>query len=279
MKQKRDGVGLLPELYYVPDSSIEAEKKNPGSQTRLPNENVPLVWAQSLWWLGQMLEDGLLERSDLDPLGRHRRRETPPVAVQAAVLAEDPQTQAHLADLGIVVERVDELDTIELRPAQELARFYASQGAIPDIGTDRSAPASPKDSDDLAALQTTRSSIGICPFAARRSGLPRYGYGDSRPAPARRGRLSLTQLAGPGSSNLSCSLRPATHRVQERALDRFAPGMARRALWSGDNASRFSDAAAAVGNLDVLGEYRIAARGESSARRSACPEFATRSKR
>ena len=81
-----------------------------------------------------MLEDGLLEPSDLDALGRHRRRETPPVAVQAAVLAEDLQTQAHLADLGIVVERVDELDTIELRPAQELAQFYASQGAIPTLG-------------------------------------------------------------------------------------------------------------------------------------------------
>jgi phosphorylase kinase alpha/beta subunit len=134
LEQKRDGVGLLPELYYVPDSSIEAEKKNPGSQTRLPNENVPLVWAQSLWWLGQMLEDGLLEPSDLDALGRHRRRATPPVAVQAAVLAEDLQTQAHLADLGIVVERVDELDTIELRPAQELAQFYSSQGAIPTLG-------------------------------------------------------------------------------------------------------------------------------------------------
>ena len=46
LEQKRDGVGLLPELYYVPASSIEAERKNPGSQTRLPNENVPLVWVK-----------------------------------------------------------------------------------------------------------------------------------------------------------------------------------------------------------------------------------------
>jgi phosphorylase kinase alpha/beta subunit len=134
LEEKLDGVGLLPELYYVPGPSIEAEKKNPGSQIRLPNENVPLVWAQSLWWLGQMLEDGLLERSDLDPLGRHRRRAKPPVAVQAAILAEDLQTQTHLADLGIVVERIDELETIELRPAQELAQIYASQGAIPALG-------------------------------------------------------------------------------------------------------------------------------------------------
>jgi phosphorylase kinase alpha/beta subunit len=134
LEQKRDGIGLLPELYYVPASSIEAEKKNPGSQMRLPNENVPLVWAQSLWWLAQMLQDGLLERSDLDPLGRHRRRSKPSVAVQVAVLAEDLETQTHLADLGIIVERVDQLETIELMPAQELARFYGSQGASTVLG-------------------------------------------------------------------------------------------------------------------------------------------------
>ena len=134
LEQNHDGVGLLPELYYVPAPSIESEKKNPGSQTRLPNENVPLVWAQSLWWLGQMLEDGLLEGSDLDPLGRHRPRVRPPVAIQAAVLAEDSKTQADLAGLGIIVERVDELETIELRPARELAQFYALQGAIPGLG-------------------------------------------------------------------------------------------------------------------------------------------------
>jgi phosphorylase kinase alpha/beta subunit len=134
LEQMRDGVGLLPELYYVPAESVEAEKLKPGSQTRLPNENVPLVWAQSLWWLAKMLQDGLIERSDMDPLGRHRRRLRPPVAIQIAVLAEDLETQTHLADLGIIVERADQLETIQLRPARELARFYASQGACPALG-------------------------------------------------------------------------------------------------------------------------------------------------
>jgi phosphorylase kinase alpha/beta subunit len=134
LEQTRDGIGLLPELYYVPAESVEAEKKNPGSQPRLPNANVPLVWAQSLWWLAQMLQDGLLERSDMDPLGRHRRRPRPPIAVQIAVLAEELETQTRLADLGIIVERADQLETIELRPAHELARFYASQGANAALG-------------------------------------------------------------------------------------------------------------------------------------------------
>jgi phosphorylase kinase alpha/beta subunit len=57
---ERDGLKLLPELYYVPKAAIAAEKKAPQSQTRLPNENIPLVWAQSLYLLGQMLSEGLL---------------------------------------------------------------------------------------------------------------------------------------------------------------------------------------------------------------------------
>jgi phosphorylase kinase alpha/beta subunit len=134
LEQRNNGFGLLPELYYVPASSIEAEKANPGSQDRLPNENVPLVWAQSLWWLAQMLDDGLLDRSDIEPLGRHRRRPRPAPPVQIALLAEDLETQTQLASLGIRAERVDELETIELRPARELARFYLGQGASPVLG-------------------------------------------------------------------------------------------------------------------------------------------------
>src|SRR6478672_6331924 len=41
---EQDGLQLLPELYYVPQESIAAERQQPQSQKRLPNENVPLVW-------------------------------------------------------------------------------------------------------------------------------------------------------------------------------------------------------------------------------------------
>ena len=77
---ERDGQRLLPELYYVPAELITAEKANPGSQQRLPNANLPLVWAQSLYLLGQMLDDGLLNAADLDPLGRRHNSERQPVA-------------------------------------------------------------------------------------------------------------------------------------------------------------------------------------------------------
>jgi phosphorylase kinase alpha/beta subunit len=134
LEQERDGIGLLPELYYVPAESIEAERKNPGSQVRLPNKNVPLVWAQSLWWLAQMLQDGVLGRSDIDPLGRHRRRLKPPPPVQIALLAEDLETQTQLANLGISVDRMDQLESLELWHARELARFYGAQGASQVLG-------------------------------------------------------------------------------------------------------------------------------------------------
>jgi hypothetical protein len=46
------GLPLLPELFVVPHDAVTAEKKNPGSQKRVPNENIPLVWAESLFILG-----------------------------------------------------------------------------------------------------------------------------------------------------------------------------------------------------------------------------------
>ena len=63
-------------IYYqnfimFPAENIEAEKLAPQSQLRLPNENIPLVWAQSLYFLGQMLSEGLIAVGDIDPLGRH----------------------------------------------------------------------------------------------------------------------------------------------------------------------------------------------------------------
>lgn len=70
-----DGVPLLPELYYVPQAAIAAERRNPGSQPRQPNENVPLLWTQSLTWLSDLLLHGLITPEELDPC--HRRHSAP----------------------------------------------------------------------------------------------------------------------------------------------------------------------------------------------------------
>lgn len=62
---------LVPELYRVTADKIQAEKANPHSQVREPNENVPLVWAQSLYILGELVYENLLSPAEIDPLGRH----------------------------------------------------------------------------------------------------------------------------------------------------------------------------------------------------------------
>lgn len=116
------GQPLLPELFYVPLEAIEQERAQPHSQPRLANENLPLVWAQSLFYLGTMIQDGLLEITDIDPLQRHlsigRERST---CVQIALLAEDAAVQRQLLDQGVVSETLQEVAPIQVRTAKELA--------------------------------------------------------------------------------------------------------------------------------------------------------------
>jgi phosphorylase kinase alpha/beta subunit len=130
-----DGTQLLPELYYVPKSAIAAERSQPHSQTRLPNENLPLVWAQSLYFLGQLLDDRFLAPGDLDPLGRHlqignKRRRT----VQIALIAEDAELQAQLAEYGIATQIPSQIEPIQVRQSTELAAAYAQIGRNDKLG-------------------------------------------------------------------------------------------------------------------------------------------------
>ncbi len=126
---KRDGINLLPELYYVPELAIDAEKAHPRSQARLPNENIPLVWAQSLYILAQMLHEGLISVGDIDPCGRYlrigqRRKAT----IQIALIAEDESLQERLAANNIVTQTLSQVAPIQVRHARELAAAYTQIG-------------------------------------------------------------------------------------------------------------------------------------------------------
>ena len=131
----RSGLPLLPELYYVPAENIEAEKLNPRSQQRLPNENIPLVWAQSLYFLGQLLNEGLIAVGDIDPLGRHlsvgQHREP---LVQIALLAEDEDLQAELAANGIAAQTPKQVEPIQVRQTKELSAIYTQIGRNDPLG-------------------------------------------------------------------------------------------------------------------------------------------------
>ncbi len=126
---EKDGYQLLPELYFVPVDRIEAERAAPQTQTRLPNANLPLVWAQSLYLLAKLLREGLLAVGDIDPLGRHLRiKDYRPPIVQMALLAEDETLQAELATYGIVTQTPEQIAPIQVRQADDLSTIFYQIG-------------------------------------------------------------------------------------------------------------------------------------------------------
>ncbi len=132
---EQNGQWLLPELYIVPENAIAAEKRNPHSQHRIPNENVPLVWAQSLYILACLLQDKLISLDDIDPLGRYRAtRLHPNATLKVALLAEDDQVQEDLRILNIPSQTLAEIAPIQVRDASELAAAYTQVGRNDRIG-------------------------------------------------------------------------------------------------------------------------------------------------
>jgi phosphorylase kinase alpha/beta subunit len=131
---QRNGQWLLPELYYVPEDAIAREREKPGSQARLPNENVPLVWAQSLYLLARMMRDGVLAPSDIDPLGRRRHRPPQEPVVQLIFLAEDEALQAELSSHGVLTETPSDIAPVAVLMPQDVAIAYGQVGANARLG-------------------------------------------------------------------------------------------------------------------------------------------------
>lgn len=158
---ERNGLQLLPELYYVPETAIDAERAAPGSQDRLPNANVPLVWAQSLYLLGRMLHEKLLLPSDIDPMGRHRHRAPPPPVVQLVFLAEDAALQRELAEHGVLTETAEEIAPVAVYLPHDIALAYGQVGSNGPLGlTGRSARA--LKSLATSRLYKLRRRTGVC---------------------------------------------------------------------------------------------------------------------
>lgn len=79
--KSNDGVKLVPELYTVPADKVEMEVKNPGSQPRIPAGATPYMWAQSLYILGCLIEEGFIQAAEMDPLNRRLSTERRPDTV------------------------------------------------------------------------------------------------------------------------------------------------------------------------------------------------------
>ena len=103
------GEQLFPELYRVPDAVVALERETPGSQTREANSNVPLIWTQSLAWVGEMLLGGLITPDDLDPC---ERRQPAPLGADSVLVAMAPETasiQHALIAAGLPVDNNDSI--------------------------------------------------------------------------------------------------------------------------------------------------------------------------
>ena len=132
---EQNGDYLLPELYSVPIDLITAEKANPHSQKRLPNENIPLVWAQSLFMLGCLIQDNLLLIDDIDPLGRHKViKKAQEHKLQIHLLAQDQEVKNFLTKSGVDTQTLAEIAPIQIREASELAEAYTHVGRNDRIG-------------------------------------------------------------------------------------------------------------------------------------------------
>ncbi|MDD2789163.1 MAG: glycoside hydrolase family 15 protein [Sulfurimonas sp.] len=126
---EEDGIRLLPELYIVPKESIEAEKAEPHSQKRIPNENIPLVWAQSLYILCEMIMQGLLDKSDIDPLQRHKRiGHKRSVYPMISILAANEDVAERLLSLGIQSQTLESVKPIRVMHASELSKIHTMLG-------------------------------------------------------------------------------------------------------------------------------------------------------
>ncbi|MBJ7537398.1 glycoside hydrolase family 15 protein [Marinomonas transparens] len=132
---EKDGQMLLPELYYVPQENILAEKENPGSQKRLPNDNLPLVWAQSLYLVGKMLDDELIKTDDLDPLGLHKIQHKPnKPTTSMVILAQNDAVKQKLLDAGCLCQTLEDIAPLKAISAQQLVNTYRHLGASDVLG-------------------------------------------------------------------------------------------------------------------------------------------------
>ena len=124
---------LYPELYQVPEQSLNLERRSPGSQRRQPNDNVPLLWTQSLAWLGEMLLAGLIRPTDLDPCGRHLPVKLGAKKVLVGLVAATENVEQALVKAGLPVSQ-SVSPNIQILPSSALSERLTFMGANAALG-------------------------------------------------------------------------------------------------------------------------------------------------
>ncbi|KAH6944332.1 hypothetical protein HPB50_002705 [Hyalomma asiaticum] len=146
-----DGLKLVPEMYAVPADKVESEYRNPHSQQRVHVGMTPFMWAQSLFIIGRLLQEGFIVPGELDPLNRRLASEKKPdVVVQVVVLAEDHIIQEKLMHHEIFVQTIQDVPDFEVLPARVLGHIYTYLGRSSKLGL------SGRQSRDVGILSTSK---------------------------------------------------------------------------------------------------------------------------
>ncbi|XP_075972760.1 putative phosphorylase b kinase regulatory subunit alpha isoform X3 [Anticarsia gemmatalis] len=151
MIRKDGGMPLVPELYSVPGDKAHLEHEDPGSQERIPLGRCPFIWAQSLYILGKLLQEGFLAVGELDPLNRRLCSEKKPdVVVQIVILAENNEIRDKLLEYDLHVQTISDVAPIEVQPARVLSHLYTYLGRNKKLGL------SGRKSRDVGILSTSK---------------------------------------------------------------------------------------------------------------------------
>jgi hypothetical protein len=149
--KNEEGIKLVPESYTVPPELVELEYKEPHSQDRVVNGQLPFMWGQSLYIVSRLLLEGFIAVGELDPLNRRLgANKRPDVVVQVVVLADDVKLQEKLRRHDIFIQTVDEVKNIEVYSANVLSKLYSYLGKYPKLNL------SGRSSHDVGLLSTSK---------------------------------------------------------------------------------------------------------------------------
>uniref|UniRef100_A0A6G1SQ45 Phosphorylase b kinase regulatory subunit n=1 Tax=Aceria tosichella TaxID=561515 RepID=A0A6G1SQ45_9ACAR len=149
--KNEEGIKLVPESYTVPPELVELEYKEPHSQDRVVNGQLPFMWGQSLYIVSRLLLEGFIAVGELDPLNRRLgANKRPDVVVQVVVLADDAKLQEKLRRHDIHIQTVDEVRNIEVHSANVLSKLYSYLGKYQKLNL------SGRSSHDVGLLSTSK---------------------------------------------------------------------------------------------------------------------------
>ncbi|XP_075245973.1 phosphorylase b kinase regulatory subunit beta-like [Convolutriloba macropyga] len=161
-----DGLDVLPKFYYVDEQDYDHERKHPNQASREHSgegtDGKLFLLGQSLFFISRLLYEGMLQPSQLDPIGRHQARgkkskcskaagvvtlvrpssrysefqaKAPKeLCVQVCVIAQTTRLQSLLATYGILSQTPNQIEPVQICSPTELVRAYSYLGTNKQLG-------------------------------------------------------------------------------------------------------------------------------------------------